>query len=77
MADHNPAADVPWEWVEWLWILIDEYKRLRAESGVPEDDTYAAAKMLSSCEMLADALDDVADPIVRTGPPRRGGNGSP
>ena len=44
-----------------------EYRRLRAESGIPEDDTGAAAVM------LADVLDGVPSPTVR-GP---GGTSSP
>jgi hypothetical protein len=72
MSDHNPTDDIPWEWVGWLRILIDEYKRLRADSGIPEDDTDAAAEMLSSCKMLADALDAVVSPNIR-GPGGTGG----
>jgi hypothetical protein len=52
--------------------VIDEYRRLRAGSGILEDDPDAAAEMLSNCEALADALDGVAGPIVRTGPSRGG-----
>jgi hypothetical protein len=65
MSNSNLAAEVPWELVEWLRILIDEYRRLRAASGIPEDDQDAADEMLSACSMLADHLDGVADPAIR------------
>ena len=54
--------------VDWLRSLIDAYRHLRAESGIPEPDTDAAAEMLSNCEMLADELEAalaVPDPIIR------------
>jgi hypothetical protein len=61
----DPSAEIAPEHVEWLRILIDQYRRLWAESGIPEDHTDAAADKLSGCEMLADVLDGVADPLVR------------
>jgi hypothetical protein len=68
----DPTADIPPVLVEWLRILIDEYKRLRADSGIPEDDQDCADEMLSACSMLADHLDGIADPAVR-GPGGAGG----
>ena len=65
MSNHILTAELAPEHVEWLRILIDKYQRLRAESGIPEDDRDAAAEMLDSREALADHLDGVASPAVR------------
>ena len=71
---HIPTVEVAPEHVESLRILIDEYRWLRAESGIPEPDPDAATEMLSNVEALSDALDGVASPIVRTGPQPPGGS---